>query len=925
MRAAWHLAISSLAGRRLRTTLLVVAIAVAASLSVAVGAMTGTLSASFELAVGRMTGLADLRIRHRAGERLDQKLLDSVRAWPETRLAGGRLMVASTAYPAHDSDSTSSPTAQAPDANHTDSDPGPAADARASDDQDPTHDDESPARSKLGIIAVGVDPTTNERLQPTPLLEGRAVEAAGEVAIDQSVAEELNLTLGDRCEIRPEKQPDLLSGVADQMLGRSASTYDAQEAGAAVTLRVVGIYRRTPLRILQRPTLLMAQSDARELSGAGTRFDSILVKLIDGADPESVAESRADQVGGGVVLRTTAATNENVRRGMMATRLMVLMVAAMVLMAAGFIVATSLTTSVTEQVRELGLWRCVGAERAQIALGQILVGGLIAIAGAALGGPIGITLGYGLFHRHREILVAGFSPDWIAITAAIALTLLTGLLGAAYPAWRGARSEPMQAVAVRARKASRAGLILCLLLGLGCAAFQPLILALPIPPETAFWLYASLGLPLLFVGFFLLSVPLIVLLTLTLGPILTVLLRLPARPLIKGVLARPFRFGFTAGAFMVGAAMLISIWIGGRSVLEGYFGRITMPDAYVHSFFSLPPQTVEAIRRVEGVHLVCPTTMFPVQLKQARFGLEKLSPRNTMFFSFEPDAFFQMTELEWVEGDPERATERLERGRAILVSKEYRLAHGLGIGDTLTINTPEAGDVEFEIAGVVASPGLDVAVQVYGIQDYYADASVSSVFGTRADTRRFFGHDSTNLVLIRFTPEADEQTTLASIRQTLPGMTVVQSSANVKRMIEGIGGRLMAVFSGVAFFTILIASFGAGNIMLANFAARRFEFGVWRAMGAAAGYAARLLACEAIIVGLTAWVAGAALGYQLAAIGRVFHMRLVGLSYDIQIPWDVQFIALGVMVGFAMLAALPVMLRVLTVSSRSLLASRLAE
>ncbi len=83
MRALWHLAINDLAGRRGRTVLLVVAVALAMVLTVGVAAAVGTLTGSVQHVVGRVVGLVDLHVRHQFTGRVPQSLLDEVRSWPE--------------------------------------------------------------------------------------------------------------------------------------------------------------------------------------------------------------------------------------------------------------------------------------------------------------------------------------------------------------------------------------------------------------------------------------------------------------------------------------------------------------------------------------------------------------------------------------------------------------------------------------------------------------------------------------------------------------------------------------------------------------------------------------------------------------------------------------------------------------------------
>ena len=83
-------------------------------------------------------------------------------------------------------------------------------------------------------------------------------------------------------------------------------------------------------------------------------------------------------------------------------RLVLLMIMIPVFLSAGFIILTSLTTAVTEQARELGILRCVGASRGQIGGAQLICGAGGGGAGRrGLGGvPLGLAAAY-LLYRHN--------------------------------------------------------------------------------------------------------------------------------------------------------------------------------------------------------------------------------------------------------------------------------------------------------------------------------------------------------------------------------------------------------------------------------------------------------------------------------------------------------------------------------------------
>src|SRR6187401_542962 len=137
IRAAWQLAISSLAGRRTRSILLALAVALATALSVAVSASMDTMVASLRQAMGEMVGLLDTRLSDRYGQRVDEKVLQQVRSMPGVAIAAARFNAGISVRLER-------------------------------------------TGQKTTVNAEGIEPSLDPLLHPLKLLEGRAVAKEGE-------------------------------------------------------------------------------------------------------------------------------------------------------------------------------------------------------------------------------------------------------------------------------------------------------------------------------------------------------------------------------------------------------------------------------------------------------------------------------------------------------------------------------------------------------------------------------------------------------------------------------------------------------------------------------------------------------------------------------------------------------------------------
>jgi hypothetical protein len=110
--------------------------------------------------------------------------------------------------------------------------------------------------------------------------------------------------------------------------------------------------------------------------------------------------------------------------------------------------------------------------------------------------------------------------------------------------------SPLLALASRAALPRTSGLIGLTLAGLVCLAYQAGVVTLARDGQVLFWMYATSGLPAMFIGYFLLGVPAALLVVWAAAPVISRVLRLPRNLLGRTVAATPYRHGFTAGALM---------------------------------------------------------------------------------------------------------------------------------------------------------------------------------------------------------------------------------------------------------------------------------------------------------------------------------------------------------------------------------------
>lgn len=896
MRAAWRLAINSVSARPSRSALLVAVVALCATLITAIAFALASVQGAIGSRLDSTFGKADLRITSRSGGGdFDTALAGLVASWPEVDRTSARFTTSlSLRYVRYE----------------------------WTESKDPTRNGYARQRRVIGQtpMAQGVDIEAESRVRPMELVEGRWPAGPGEIVIDQASQVAFGKTPEPGAASVMAALPGLLSKVEEDKNAGPEFVESKAEAekltrerkvqlGSVlefvrplrepVKLTVVGI-ARSPIAF-GRPEVFLQRDALAELAGKKDRLTQIDIVVRDGVDAARLAELAKSRVPGGLLVQTTAKITSGLSKNMQANQLGFALASIMAFLAASFIVTTGITTGVTEKQRELAVIRCIGGTRAQLAWSQVFVGIIVGASGAIIGVPLGIFAAWALVTVFRDVLPSGFSFSWTGVLLSPFGCLLAGVVGSAYPAWQAARVSPLEALAQRAAPASRAWIIALSLFGLLGVVAQLIIVTQVPDGQVMFWSYASVGLPAMYCGYFVLGVPLVLLVSWALGPVIAKVMKLPPRLLERSVARTPFRHGFTAGAMMTGLGLMTALWTQGSSVMRDWLGKLEFPDAFVVGL-NLTPKTQQEIQELPFVSGTCAIALQNVETDA--FGVRALQKYTSTFIAFEPDSFFDMTELSWVQGDEATARSELNKGGAILVAREFHAAKKLGVGDVFRCRH-DGKDFEFRIVGVVTSPGLDVVNKFFNVGEEYTDQSVHAVFGSRRDLREKFGSDAINMIQIGLKPigapgAVDDQEAVKRIRAAAfeAGVLDAGSGRWIKEEIRTFVHGSLLVSSVIAIFAMAVAGLGVANLIIAGIATRQFEFGVLRAVGATRGQIARLVLSEALVIAIAACVLGTAIGFQGALAGRRLNYVLFGLELTFQTPWGPiawGWLAVGVM------------------------------
>ncbi|MBY0112688.1 MAG: FtsX-like permease family protein [Phycisphaerales bacterium] len=926
MRAAWRLAISSLSQRPSRSILLLLVVALSAALVCGVATAMASVTESLRARMIGAVGTADLKIVSPASAKpLDDALLATIRRWQEVDTAEGRLRAAAALRAVR-------PTWPTPKADDASVSPSLHRTVRS---------------FAVNVYFESFRPGFDEIHRPVALVEGRMPLNASEIAVDQTVIDRLRgieskagRRSGTLSALISGTPPTVEEGTADanQDLGPE-SARDAADAAALnekfrvalgqsiefipagkppMKLTIVGV---APYGVLGgRPRAWMTPDALAAATDQVGRFNEIEIILRPGLNPETVAAAHRAEMPDDTVLQSTAKVTSNLEQNLRANQLGLIVASTMAFLSASFIILTGMTTGVVERQRELAILRCIGAARRQIAASQIMVGLLIGTAGSLLGAPLGVAIASLVIWWFQTDFKIDLAFPWFGLAVGVIGSITAGLLGAAFPAWRAARMEPLKALTSRAEIPKQSSIWKLLAICVVMLLTHLVIVAFTNTPSAIFILYVSLALPCMFFGYFLLGVPLTAAVVEVAGPAIARLLGVPRTLLERSIRRTPYRHGFTAGALMAGLALMIAIWTQGASFAQDWLGKMQFPDAFVTGL-ALSDKSVDKLRSMKDI-----TGATPLSIVRVEAGAPSIGPMRhlkTMFIGFDPDSFFSMMNITWVQGDKEHAQKRLNQGDAIIVAREFLASKGLGLGDRVTVKY-QSRSSDFEIVGVVTSPGLDIVSNFFDLGDMYVDQAVSAVFGSRAALRDRLlggGDPPTQLISLSLAKGSDDVKVAGEVRTAMMeyGVLDVGTGRTLKNVINGAIGRSLYIVSAIALMSMLVASLGVANLIVAAIEGRRFEFGVLRAVGASRWMVCRLVLAEAVVVALSAAILGTMMGLQGSYGGKRLNAVIAGI--DLTLRPEFTPIATGwlIVIALTLLAAAPAVLALSRKEPRELL------
>ena len=687
----------------------------------------------------------------------------------------------------------------------------------------------------------------------TRLVEGRLPQAGNEIAVSPAVLErQQNVKVGSTLTLRASEDASstTVNIVGVVRPGADVTRYDAEDTPYIFATGQA----QAAMGLPDAPAVLYVTGKA---GTSDKELLSSVTKALAATQPDTKAYTASDIV-------TMRAENSDATASKTLTLLQI--IAPVCIVVSGIVIATTFTTLMARQNRQIGLLRCVGASRSQI-MGSVLRTALFTgLTGSVAGAIVGAAIAVPVIHLG---IIESVKPRHLTISwTTFALALLVGtvmtLVSVLRTARQATRVSPLVALTEQAadqkslsrrRMATAVAGVVVAILGLGLIqggitwGFLQII-------------GAGAGISVLGIIF---ALPLLVIGMSRLIESVCSQTHKPILHLASRNLARhPKRSAATTASLLVAvavAATMASGLAGIASSMQNYISSNTPVDIIVGEFAAGqdPSSTVTKIAAVDGVEYVTPLPWLDVKMTSGDQSGQEES--------------LNVAAVDQKKVSPVlRSQEALEAldDQTLVLSRMYNIPDGTPV----TLTGP-AGSVELTVR---VKAGLDAAV-------------------TPAVANRLVGEAPTaSIVWVRTSGDASNQLPVSAVRKTLAGTGLYVADSQEGRVNFTDQVRQVSIAIGVMLvFTLLIALSGLANTITISVLERTRELGVLRATGAQRKEIRLLFITEAVLIALLGGSIGILLGcgVGIAGVAALLNTNSGSFLTILQVPWLTLTLALG--------------------------------
>jgi putative ABC transport system permease protein len=200
---------------------------------------------------------------------------------------------------------------------------------------------------------------------------------------------------------------------------------------------------------------------------------------------------------------------------------------------------------------------------------------------------------------------------------------------------------------------------------------------------------------------------------------------------------------------------------------------------------------------------------------------------------------------------------------------------------------------------------LDVIVGLYDLDKQFDQRTAASVFGTLDDAKRDFNAQGAEFFVANLDVGVEREELLKRVKDLVGRFGMAAYDVRqIKYTIQKGLGHLLLLVTVVPLAALAVASLGVTNTILASIRTRAWQFGVLRSIGVTRSQLLRLVAAEAILLGLVGVALGLVAGALMTVDARALSVTTIGYLPPVRVPWAMIWIGVGAVMFVAVVASI---------------------
>ncbi|APE34780.1 hypothetical protein BOX37_13430 [Nocardia mangyaensis] len=618
---------------------------------------------------------------------------------------------------------------------------------------------------------------------------------------------------------------------------------------------------------------------AQQLTDHKNRIDTVAVATEPDTDLVALRTEIVRAVDNRAVVSDTDIRSTQAENAVAISRDSTLLVAAISLVVAAFLVYNSMAMLVMQRRQKVATLRAMGARRSTVVADLVLESMVTGLFAAALGIPLGWLLSRRAIQEVPAFLVQSVSAQLVfsvplltypIVVLACVATSMAATVGAARQVHRISPLEALQSAELAATETLRSRwTVLAAVTGVSLMA-------------TAFALAVLIRGPVVFLSVAVYTVGGILLGVAGMSRISTWSSAVARRFGVPGRLAAAAieRTPRRSWATAVTAGIAVALGIGVHGALADVidsgsdsFVGLRATDVFVSSSPSsalpagatLPEDLPDRVRAVPGVGTVGAGQWAYVTIGEQRVAVEGLGADN----SGTTGALMNSDMLHQVRA-----------GTGIAVSRQMASRERWEVGSRISIGTP-SGPRSTTIIGIIDILSIDSGTIAMSI----------------ADLRGWFDRPGATYLSVGLAADADRSQVMRAIEQLTPDSVYVYSGEESYNAATHNIRQAGVLASGLQWMVALVATVALMNTFTLAVLQRRRELGVLRAMGATRRLVSRFILVEAFSVGVVGGVLGMVLGIMVQYLATLVSVETLGIAVRFTVaPSVLGFAAVGVLI-----------------------------